>query len=215
VADFCDFSTKVVASAGCEAWRRAQLTALKENLEGSREDSPPALQARQLLCIFCQPAQKMATARNAFAAGSALACELATVIVVCLACRTRVGDGMQEQWPAGDGLHMPVRLDQTNEDAPPVVKQRDHARGQSATSKVLRDEAAPAPLVFQFIKNILAIAAIAIQLPKLTSSSSSDVRERNIRRRRRLRQHRRKTMFAGLTSHSKDIAKSPSPAAAI
>jgi hypothetical protein len=20
------------------------------------------------------------------------------------------GDGMQEQWPAGDGLHMPVRL---------------------------------------------------------------------------------------------------------
>src|SRR5271166_2844539 len=74
------------------------------------------------------------------------------------------GDGMQEQWPAGDGLHMPVRLDQTNEDAPPVVKQRDHARGQSATSKVLRDEAAPAPLVFQFVKNILAIAAIAIQL---------------------------------------------------
>jgi hypothetical protein len=49
---------KVVASAGREAWRRAQLTALKENLEGSREDSPPALQARQLLRIFCQPAQK-------------------------------------------------------------------------------------------------------------------------------------------------------------
>ncbi len=31
-----------------EAWGRTQLTALKENLEGSREDSPPALQARLL-----------------------------------------------------------------------------------------------------------------------------------------------------------------------
>src|SRR5271157_2350360 len=76
------------------------------------------------------------------------------------------GDGMQEQWPAGDGLHMPVRLDQPNEDAPPVVKQRDHARGEPATSKVLRDEAAPAPLVLQLVENILAIAAIAIQLAK-------------------------------------------------
>ena len=32
----------------------------------------------------------MATARSVFAAGIARACELATVIVVCLACRTRV-----------------------------------------------------------------------------------------------------------------------------
>src|ERR1035438_3777067 len=85
------------------------------------------------------------------------------------------GDGSEEQWPGGDGLHMPVRLDQTNEDAPPVVKQRDHARGQSATSKVLRDEAAPAPLVFQFIKNILAIAAIAIQLAETQNGIFVDV----------------------------------------
>src|ERR1017187_148091 len=41
------------------------------------------------------------------------------------------GDGMQEQWPTGDCLHMPVRLDQTNEDVPPVVKQRDEARGRA------------------------------------------------------------------------------------
>jgi len=36
-------------------------------LGGSREDSPPALQARQLLCIFCQPAQKNGDSANAFA----------------------------------------------------------------------------------------------------------------------------------------------------
>ena len=48
------FSTFGCGSAGREAWGRAQLTALKENLEGSREDSPPALQARQLLRSFCE-----------------------------------------------------------------------------------------------------------------------------------------------------------------
>jgi len=41
-------STGGCGSAGREAWGRTQLTALKENLEGSREDSPPALQARQM-----------------------------------------------------------------------------------------------------------------------------------------------------------------------
>ena len=41
-------STGGCGSAGREAWGRTQLTALKENLEGSREDLPPALQARQL-----------------------------------------------------------------------------------------------------------------------------------------------------------------------
>jgi len=59
---------------------------------------------------------------------------------------------------------MPVRLNQTDEDAPPIIEQRDHARGKPAPGKVLCDEAAPAPLVFQFIENIFVIAAIAIQL---------------------------------------------------
>ena len=47
-------STGGCGSVGREAWGRTQLTALKENLEGSREDSPPALQARQLLRSFCE-----------------------------------------------------------------------------------------------------------------------------------------------------------------
>ncbi|MGO9235816.1 MAG: hypothetical protein ACLP4V_17755 [Methylocella sp.] len=44
-----------------------------------------------------------------------------------------------------------------------------------ATSKILRDEAAPAPLVFHFIKNILAIASIAIQLAETHKLSAAPV----------------------------------------
>jgi hypothetical protein len=62
------------------------------------------------------------------------------------------GDGMQEQWPAGDGLRMPVRLDQTNEGC---SKQRAQEGGQPATSKVRRDQAAPARLALQRVENIL------------------------------------------------------------
>jgi len=53
-ADCLAFSTSGCGSAGREAWGRTQRAALKENLEGSREDSPPALQARQLLRSFCE-----------------------------------------------------------------------------------------------------------------------------------------------------------------
>ena len=53
-ADCLAFSTSGCGSAGREAWGRTQRAALKENLEGSREDLPPALQARQLLRSFCE-----------------------------------------------------------------------------------------------------------------------------------------------------------------
>jgi hypothetical protein len=43
-----------------------------------------------------------------------------------MACPRR--DGRQEQRPAGDGLAMQVRIGETNEDVPPVVKEREHAR---------------------------------------------------------------------------------------
>src|SRR6266545_2735218 len=56
-ADRC-VSRPSVASYRREAGQRAQLAPLQEGLEGSREDRPPALQARQLLRIFYQLAQK-------------------------------------------------------------------------------------------------------------------------------------------------------------
>ena len=61
---------------------------------------------------------------------------------------------------------MPVRFGQTNEDVPPIVEQRDEARGEAAARQIMRREAAPTPLVLQFVENILRVAAIAIELAK-------------------------------------------------
>ncbi len=58
---------------------------------------------------------------STLAAHPALACELATRSVVCLAWRLRSAMA-EKQWPAGDRLQMFVRLSQTHEDVPPVVK---------------------------------------------------------------------------------------------
>jgi hypothetical protein len=52
---------------------------------------------------------------------------------------------------------MPVRFGQANEDVPPIIKQRDQVRGQTTARQIMRGEAAPAPLVLQFVENILDI----------------------------------------------------------
>jgi hypothetical protein len=48
------FFQLMVVSAWFEAWRRAQRAALKKHFEGFRKDAPPAVQAGQLLRIFCE-----------------------------------------------------------------------------------------------------------------------------------------------------------------
>ena len=47
-----------------------------------------------------------------------------------------------------------------------IVEQRDEARGEAAARQIMRREAAPTPLVLQFVENILRVAAIAIELAK-------------------------------------------------
>jgi hypothetical protein len=74
------------------------------------------------------------------------------------------GDGVQQQRSAGDRLHMPVWLGKTRKDVPPVIEQRDEACRQMATREIVCGEAAPAPLVFQFVENIFRVAAISIHL---------------------------------------------------
>ena len=74
------------------------------------------------------------------------------------------GDSVQQQRSAGDCLHMPVGFGETRKNVPPVIEQRDKACSQAATREVVRGEAAPAPLVFQLVENILRVAAIAVQL---------------------------------------------------
>ena len=73
-------------------------------------------------------------------------------------------DGAQQQGTACDGFSVPIRLGQTNKDVPPIIKQRDHARRQATAREILRDEAAPAPLILQFVENILSVSAVAIEL---------------------------------------------------
>src|SRR6516165_10343591 len=59
---------------------------------------------------------------------------------------------------------MMSRISQTDEQIPPVEHQRDTAGYQAAALEVARREATPAPLVLQFVKTVLAIGAIAIEL---------------------------------------------------
>src|SRR5215475_11221030 len=73
-------------------------------------------------------------------------------------------DGLKQQWPAGDRFAMMMGVGQAHEQIPPVEEQRDHARNQAAALEVTGREAAPAPLVLQFIENVLAVGTIAIKL---------------------------------------------------
>jgi hypothetical protein len=73
-------------------------------------------------------------------------------------------DRRQQQRPTGDRLAMMLGIGQAGEQAPPIVSQGDDPSEQPATRQVLCREAAPAPLVFQFIENVFTVGSIAIQL---------------------------------------------------
>src|SRR5207253_2226497 len=72
--------------------------------------------------------------------------------------------GGEQERPAGYRLTMMLRIGEAQEQAPPVVDQRYTARQQPAAFEIMRGEAAPAPLVLQLVKRILAVGPIAIQL---------------------------------------------------
>src|SRR6516164_8732245 len=73
-------------------------------------------------------------------------------------------DRLEQQGATGDGFAMMSRISQTDEQIPPVEHQRDTAGHQAAALEVARREATPTPLVLQFVKTVLAIGAIAIEL---------------------------------------------------
>src|SRR5208337_5212214 len=76
------------------------------------------------------------------------------------------GDGVQQQRSARDRLSVTIRLGQAREDVPPIIKQRHQAGRRTTARQVMRDEAAPAPLVLQLVENILSVAAVAVELAK-------------------------------------------------
>src|SRR5260370_37886894 len=59
---------------------------------------------------------------------------------------------------------MVLRSREEQEQAPPVVDQRQNARQQTAAFEIMRGEAAPTPLVLQLVERVLAVCPIAVQL---------------------------------------------------
>src|SRR5262245_40577454 len=81
------------------------------------------------------------------------------------------GNRLQQQRPAGDDFAMLIGIGQPDKQAPPVVDQRHAGGQQAATFQILGREAAPAPMVLQLIKRVLAIRS----WPRVRISLSSDV----------------------------------------
>ena len=75
-------------------------------------------------------------------------------------------DGRQQERPGSDGFAMMLWIGQTHEQTPPVVDQRYHPGEQPAACQVLCREAAPSPLILQFIKHVFTVSSIPIQLPE-------------------------------------------------
>ena len=73
-------------------------------------------------------------------------------------------DGLKQQWPASDRFAMMIGIGQAHEQITPVEEQRDHTRRQTAALEIAGREAAPAPLVFQLVEDVLAIGTVAIKL---------------------------------------------------
>jgi hypothetical protein len=80
-------------------------------------------------------------------------------------------NGLEQQWPTGDGLTMMIGVGQTDEQVPPVVHQRDAACHQPAAFEVARLEATPAPLVLQLVE-----ASISAKPRRCSSGSPSSAR---------------------------------------
>src|SRR5215472_12731769 len=151
-----------VASGRYEAWRRADETAVEEGAEGAGEDGPPFLQAGQLLCILRQAAQEVGDGGERARRGFSLGVRTGDADRGLPRMARSRRDGRQKQRPACDRLAMQVRIDETNEDVPPVVKEGEHARRQSTAGEIVRGEAAPAPLILHFVENIFSVSPIAV-----------------------------------------------------
>ena len=66
-------------------------------------------------------------------------------------------DRGQQQWPLDDGLAMVGRIGQMNDQAPLIIDQHNRVREQPAAFQIVCGEAAPTPLVLQFVVRIFDI----------------------------------------------------------
>jgi hypothetical protein len=70
---------------------------------------------------------------------------------------------VQQQRPTSDRLGVLARIGQSHEQRPPILDQRDDPSHQPAARQIASGEAAPAPVVLQFIEIVLGIRAVAIR----------------------------------------------------
>ena len=73
-------------------------------------------------------------------------------------------NAMQQQGPTGNGLEMFVGLRQSYKQGPPVINECHHAGHHLAARQILSGKAAPSPLILQFVKVVLRVGAVTIQL---------------------------------------------------
>src|ERR1700735_929396 len=159
-----------VASSRFEPRGKAQGAALEEGLERSGEDLAPALEVGQLLRSSDQSPQEHGDGAKRFGGGNGPGVRAGDFDRRLPRVTHAFGDGVQQQRSAGDGFSVPIRLGQTNEDVPPIIKQRDQTRRQTTSRQIMGDEAAPAPLVLQLVKYVLTIRPIAIELAEAPQS---------------------------------------------
>jgi len=105
---------------------------VEEGFEGAPDYGAPFFSVRQLLRTFHQFAQEggdhreRLCRRTSFGVGARHADGRTAGVT-----RARRHRRHQKR-TAGDGLAMPVRLTQTNEDVPPIIEKRVQLRGQTA-----------------------------------------------------------------------------------
>ena len=71
-------------------------------------------------------------------------------------------DSGHEHRAAADGLAVVLFVVKPNIQTPPVVNESDEIGHEPAGGEVARGEAAPAPLVFEFVKAVFRIGAVAV-----------------------------------------------------
>ena len=129
-----------------------------------REDAVPALDGGQLLRTCCQITQKRGDAGQDVSRPMGIGVSAGNAQGRLAGVTKALSNAGQEQWPTGVRLKMPSGLREPDKQVPPVVDEGDQTSCKLATGEVVCREPTPAPMVLQFIEDILAIRPVAIEL---------------------------------------------------
>src|SRR5215472_251036 len=147
-----------------EAARRVELAPLEVFDQGIAEDAVPSIEVGQLLRSLPQASEEPGNAQKSAASSAVLAMRAGDDDRGSAGMLGLPADGLEQQRPAGDRLAMLIGVGQADEQVPPIGSEGDDAGHELAAFDVVGGEAAPAPLVLQFVEIVLGIAAAAVEL---------------------------------------------------